>query len=476
MRNEMIRGTTLDQLQEYASLICVILFQLMFTGMALFQSTIAKYRVYVTEDGHQYFHTVGAPILVRLVCVIMMLIVVEVGMWFLLRTLFEASPAPVICPMAILLTISLLYQTYINAPHSSTKHYLTIVLGLITFLVAIPVARLGAIEYLSEKTLTKANTIIWVICGLNVILGLSHKINGSGAFVRIFKASVQPGEILKFALIILAGLSYVQLQQCPRLRRRFIITLIITLITLLIVRDVGNAMILLAVVLMLVYLVYGLQVAATITMLGSAALVVAYNILKKFAADSYIIKRIADVGNALTNPDANENLRRALLAVVRGGLFGKGLENSLYATTNYASSTDFCFVTLVSIFGAGIGVVIIGSYAALILGNRAKLQETRNNAAEYTFCNAMLLLLCIQAIVHIGGNLNLIPMTGVCLPLISTGGTNMLSSMLCLGFISGQYLSSPTTSHLKTGSAKVACWLGRLDRAMEKLSRIRIRK
>lgn len=457
MRYPILRsGPTLDQVRGYGGLLATILFQLCFPLAAVAQSQAARYRVYETVEGALRYHTESAPIAPRVILLSLVLIALEMGLWALLKRLFEASPTAVLAPIFILLTISVVYQCYITAPSASLKHFLTILLGLAGFLAAIPLAKLGSRAYIPARYLRRGLYGIWMLCGLNIVLGFLNLTNGSAAFIQFLGVSLQPGELLKLTLILFAGLSFVQLKEDKRLRRLFLATMAVAFCTLLVVRDVGNALILAAVALLLFYLVCGLLPALTAAAGGAALALTGYQLLTIVAPNVYILKRVADVGRALTSPEANDNLRQALLAVVRGGIFGKGLEHSLYATGNYAARTDFCFDAIVSIFGIGLGVLIVGCYMAMLLANRALLHTSRHDAAQFTFANLMTGLLCVQALVHIGGNLNLIPLTGVCLPLISSGGTNMLTTLLCLGFAAGCRLSEPASARLEEGTARLA--------------------
>lgn len=453
MRIRFRSGPTQDQFRAYGGLFATILFQVFFALTALAQSQTARYKVYETVDGIQYYHTESANIASQLILMIAILIALELILFVVLRRLFETPPTVVLSPLFILLTISVVYQCYITAPSASFKHFITILLGLIAFLAAIPMAKLGSRAYFPARVLRYGLYGILILCALNLILGST--INGSRAFISIFGMSVQPGEVLKLLLIIFSGLSFVQLKEDRRLRRLFLFTMAASFLTLIIASDVGNALILAAVCLMLFYLVYGLLPFLTAAAVGSALLLSGYKLLTIIEPDSYIVKRITDVGKALTSADANSNLRQAVLSVVRGGFFGKGLEHSLYATSTYAAQTDFCFDIVVSIFGASMGVLIVGCYISLLLANRT-LRTFRYDAAQYSYANLMTALLCIQALIHIGGNLNLIPLTGVCLPFISSGGTNMLTSMMCLGFAVGGRLSEPLAARLEEKTTRFA--------------------
>jgi cell division protein FtsW len=443
MKRDRICGATqtVSQLRSTAALLATVLFQLSFVGISLLQSGSSHYKVTESVDGVAYYHTQTAPIAASMWKMLVVLILAEVLLYLLLGKLLDTSPTPVICPVFILLTISTTYQSYINSTSTTTKHFIFVCMGLLVLLGSVILAKVVARTYLSVRMLLGILIGICVLCLMNLALGLTHPVNGSGAFIRLFGVNLQPGEFLKVVLILFVGVSFVQLKETPMLRWCFLATVSIAFLTLLLVKDIGNGLILAAVAVAVIYMLYGGVASGGIVAGGGALVLVGYKLLCRLNPDSYIITRVSNTWTALTSSGANANLRRALLSVVRAGLFGKGLNNSLYATNNYAANTDFCFDTIISIWGVGIGILIVGSYVVLLRANRIQLKETGQDITNFTFSNMMAILIGTQAVVHIGGNLNLLPLTGVCLPLISIGGSNMTCSMMCIGFALGGRLS-----------------------------------
>jgi cell division protein FtsW (lipid II flippase) len=460
MTRDRICGATqtVNQLRSNAALIATLLFQLSFVGLSLLQSGTGHYKVTESVDGIAYYHTQTVPIASFLGKTFLVLLLAEVLIYLLLDKLLDTSPEPVICPVFILLTISLTYQSYINSSSSAAKHFIFVCMGLLVFLGSVVLAKVVARTYLSVRLLLGILIGISVLCVLNLILGLTHPVNGSGAFIKLLGVKFQPGEFLKVVLILFVGVSFVQLKEYAALRWCFVAVIGVALLTLLLIKDIGNALILAAVALTVIYMIYGGLVTSGVVAGGGVLALIGYRILCLVNPTSYIITRVSNTWVALTTSGANANLRRALLSVVRAGLFGKGLNNSLYATNNYAANTDFCFDTILSIWGIGLGILIVGCYVVLLRANRIQLRETGQDMTSFTFSNIMAVLIGTQAVVHIGGNLNLLPLTGVCLPLISVGGSNLICSMLCIGFALGGRLSDEVALQVEKKLATVSDW------------------
>ena len=96
MRYIFRSGPTLDQVRAYGGLLATILFQLFFPLAAVAQSQAARYRVYETVDGSRYYYTESAPAALRLILMTLALIALEMGLWALLKRLFEAPPTAVL--------------------------------------------------------------------------------------------------------------------------------------------------------------------------------------------------------------------------------------------------------------------------------------------------------------------------------------------------------------------------------------------
>lgn len=456
MRRQLTeRVYTREWLARWGSLLMLIAFQVFFTGRALLQSTCTHYRetteMIVEGKTHTYYHSEEAEIGVQLIIMMAVLIMMELIL-FTLFTRRSLAAAPVLVPLFLLLTISLILQTYVDEPGESFKHLVFILLGLVVLLAAMRLAKFSTQLHLSIRILEMIPIAALVICIPCTIYGILHPINGSGAWVRIAGVQVQPGEFFKVYMLAYLGLAFVQLKSSRTLFWLFLGTSAAICGSLLVINDTGNAIIMAVLLLIIFYVLQGWKKLAAIVAAGSGAMAVVLWILFAIAPRcdpesqvAHIVGRLqSTTWSLLTQPGGSSNLRRGLLAMVRGGILGTGLEDSHYATANFASNCDFAYSVLVSIFGAGIGLLIAGCFVELILSGRMSLKQSGQNLFLFHYSNIVLSVLAVQALVHIGGNLNLLPFTGVVLPFVSAGGSNMLSSCLCVGIALGGKLPDKT--------------------------------
>lgn len=449
MRRQLAeRIYTREWLARWGALLMLIAFQVCFTGRALLQSTSAHFRVETVKEvegqAHTYYHSEAGEIGAQLIFMMAVLIVIEIVL-FTLFTRRSLMAAPVLVPLFLLLTISVVYQSYVNSPSASLKHFLFILMGIGMMLGAMRFAKFSSQWNLSVRTLEIISIAALVICLLCSVYGMLHKVNGSGSWIRIAGISIQPGEFFKVYVLAYIGLAFVQLKSNRTLLWVFLGTSAAICGSLLLVNDLGNAIILAALLLIVLYVLAGWKWFAAAAAGGGGAAAVGILLLSKIAPNSHVMLRLKETSwSALTVPGSNGNLRRALLAMVRGGILGTGLEDSHYAAANYAANCDFAYSAIISIFGAAAGLLIAGCFVALVLSGRMSLKQSGQDLFLFHYSNIVLAVLAVQALVHIGGNLNLLPFTGVVLPFISLGGSNMLSSCLCLGIALGGKLPDRT--------------------------------
>lgn len=131
----------------------------------------------------------------------------------------------------------------------------------------------------------------------------------------------------------------------------------------------------------------------------------------------------------------NYQAQRAKLAVVNGGVFnfspGKGtIKNELYS-----AQSDFVYASIIEEYGSVIGGVgILFLYLILLFRSIRIMVKSESSFGGY-LAFGLSFLLVFQAFINMGVGVNLLPVTGQPLPLISMGGTSILFTCLAIGII-----------------------------------------
>jgi len=125
----------------------------------------------------------------------------------------------------------------------------------------------------------------------------------------------------------------------------------------------------------------------------------------------------------------------AKIALGSGGLLGKGL-GAGHQKFYYLSKphTDFAYAILGEEFGFA-GTVFVLAVYGLLFWRGMKMANRLDTLTEKYTAFGLTLLITLQAFIHISVNINILPPKGITLPLISYGGSSLLSTTLLLGIL-----------------------------------------
>jgi len=125
---------------------------------------------------------------------------------------------------------------------------------------------------------------------------------------------------------------------------------------------------------------------------------------------------------------------QSYIAVATGGIFGKGIGNSHQRNFLPHPYSDFIYAIIIEEYGLLGGIVVLILY--LILLYRGMVTMARSERAFGGLLSAGLSFsLVLQALVHMGVVVGLVPVTGLPLPLLSMGGTSIFFTGISLGII-----------------------------------------
>ena len=134
--------------------------------------------------------------------------------------------------------------------------------------------------------------------------------------------------------------------------------------------------------------------------------------------------------------DDNLQVEQAKIAIASGGIFGKGPGNSTQRANLPHSYSDFAYAFIVEEYGVVGAVVILVLYLWIFFRTILIFQKC-GTAFPSLLVLGLGLMIVMQAFVNMMVSVNLFPVTGQTLPLISLGGSSMLFTSLALGMILG---------------------------------------
>lgn len=132
--------------------------------------------------------------------------------------------------------------------------------------------------------------------------------------------------------------------------------------------------------------------------------------------------------------EANYQVERAKMAIAMGGLFGTGPGKSVLKNFLPQSSSDFIYAIIIEEWGIIGGIFIMFLYGALFFRMVVISVKSKSNFGSLLVIGLGSAII-IQAIINMGVVVNLFPVTGQTLPLISAGGSSIWIFCIGLGMV-----------------------------------------
>lgn len=311
----------------------------------------------------------------------------------------------------------------------------------IFLLVALPTAFfLSRLPLKWWERVAKFGLIISVaLVAVVLIPGIGKEVNGNRNWINLPFVDVQPAEFTKFLLILWASLMLARKERKEKMRFNVLALIgpgfLAVLAFIMKGNDLGTAAVILFILAGLLF-ISGIELKkmGIVTIIFSVA--IAVGILSKDYRRARFLVFLDPF-----DPDQYKNVgwqtAHSLLGLASGGLFGVGLGGSRQKWGNLPEAhTDFIF----SVIGEELGLlgtlsvlILLGTllYAIFRIGLRAQDPFSRY------VCAGIGCWIGIQAILNIGTAISVLPVVGVTLPLLSYGGSALLTTIVALGFVAG---------------------------------------
>lgn len=152
--------------------------------------------------------------------------------------------------------------------------------------------------------------------------------------------------------------------------------------------------------------------------------------------EPYQQSRIAVFISPESDPDAFFNINQALTAIANGGLLGKGYLQGTQTQLRFlrVRHTDFIFAVIAEELGF-VGALIVLLLIGIVLFRVMRAARLANDLAGRLVCVGVATVIFFQTLVSIGMNVRLMPVTGLTLPFISSGGSSLVTLMFGLGLV-----------------------------------------
>ena len=261
---------------------------------------------------------------------------------------------------------------------------------------------------------------------------------GARRWIDLGVFTIQPSEIMKISIILLLARYFYasRLEDVSRVSHIFLPVLLILVPAFLIIRqpDLGTS-ILLVVTGITILFVVGVRIWMFI--LGGCLAIGAFIPLWKFVLLDYQKARLLTFIDPERDPlGAGYHILQSKIALGSGGLFGKGFIEGSQSHLSFLpeKQTDFIFTMLAEEFGLMGGLILITLYILLLVYSFIISLRCRSQFGRLIGIGVSTSFF-LNVFVNISMVMGLVPVVGMPLPLISYGGTAMITLMFSFGLL-----------------------------------------
>lgn len=387
-------------------------------------------------------------------------------------------------PTAILLSMGILAMIGLEQAGDdevSVNRQIIYIAGSLVFMfgvIAVPYQRIGRHSYVIYAILLVMLLLLAIVPRVASHVGMSAavnkimpEINGSNRWIRLPGIQIQPSEFMKLSFVLALGW-YLRYRKNYRRFKGLIGPFVVTMLpmALIVVQpDLGTVLLFVPVLFIMLFCA-GAKVKH---LLGVVALVAVCSPffftfllhdyqrsrLAGMAFQSDIVKQWLDEHRALRTYLYHENrdwaywdrrgdgyqLTHSKQSLGSGGLRGYGHGNGPYVELWWQlpeDHNDFVFAMIGHQFGFVGCAIVLASYGVLVLVGIEAAAATQEPYGRLVVIGAMSMLV-VQALINVAMTVGLAPITGITLPLVSYGGSSMVTSLLAVGLLVNVSLRRP---------------------------------
>ena len=307
------------------------------------------------------------------------------------------------------------------------KHLFFVFLGIIVIFV---------LSSMNEEKLLKISPTIFLLSLVFLFLVpfIGVEVNSAQRWIDLyFLPRFQPIEPVKPFLIILISL-ILSSEKYKNIYFKYLISFLITLLIGLLLAaqpDIGQTLLVFFSWSVLIF-ISGINIIFLITscLILSTTLYFLIKFVPKF---EYIKNRILSFFNSETGTH-NAQSEKAIDSITSGGFFGKGIGEGTLKNRVPEAHTDYIISVISEEFGVIAIILILFLFLIFIYSIFKKVYLENKERTKLILVGCASLVL-VQAMIHIGVNIRLLPTTGMTLPFISYGGSSIISISILSGIV-----------------------------------------
>jgi len=276
------------------------------------------------------------------------------------------------------------------------------------------------------------------VLGLVLLFGVAafgEVVNGARRWLHVGVTRIQPSELMKVAVPMALAWYFDRYEAVLKMRDFVIASIMLVVPVLLIAKqpDLGTALLITAAGFYVIFLA-GLSWKILV---GLVAAVLASMPLLWSVMHDYQRQRILTLLDPNQDPlGAGYHTIQATIALGSGGFFGKGWLNGTQAHLDFLPerSTDFIFAVFSEEFGL-FGNLVLATLFLFVIGRGMFISFNASTLFTRLLAGAITLTFFTYVFVNMGMVSGILPVVGVPLPLVSYGGTSLVSILFGIGIL-----------------------------------------
>src|SRR4030042_2817438 len=305
-----------------------------------------------------------------------------------------------------------------------------------------------AVQFINYRKIQRYWWLLLVvgIFSLAAVLLFGYEVHGSKSWIDLRFTTIQPSEFSKIFMVISlsAVMSKWRGEKIYRVTFKKIAissaVAIIFLILVLLEPDYGTALIYFIIYIGLLFL-SGANFLYLLAIMGLAAggffLALKMDLIKQYQLDRILIFLRPDV----SSEGAGYNLYQSKLAIGSGGLLGKGLFLGKQTNLSYVPEhhTDFIFSVIGEELGF-LGAILVILVLCVIVWRCFHIALNSSDSFAMLLGSGIGFIILSQIVINIGMTIGVMPIIGIPLPFMSSGGSSLISIFLGIGLVENIYI------------------------------------
>lgn len=342
------------------------------------------------------------------------------------NTAFAATPV-------LIFTIGFV-TLFSTSPKLISNHIFFFLLGLFVYIVV------SLLDYEFFKSYG-----IYMYGGVLILLFITlfwgRAVSGAVRWIGVSSYAIQPSEFTKPAIILFIS-SFLAKDSSNSSNAASLLKLLsfllIMLVFVVLQPDLGTSLIILFIFAgIMLYAGVNKQYFLTILLLLGVFSTPLWNALREYQKERIVVF----LNPAMDALGSGYNVIQSMIAVGSGGFTGRGFGNGTQTHLQFLPVywTDFIFAAFAEEWGF-VGVFFLVLFYVFLLCSILYIGYKSNDAFGCLICAGAFVLFFSQFFINVGMNLGLTPVTGIPLPLVSYGGSSMITSFFLLGVVQSVWI------------------------------------